>query len=272
VRAPRAAARPAGRYDAPTVPPAAPLAAFDPFPPDLAACRHCPRLAEHRERVAEVKRRAYAHEAYWAKPVPGFGDPRARLLLLGLAPGAHGSNRTGRMFTGDASGGFLYPALHRAGVADRAHSAHADDGLTLRGVWITAVARCVPPGNRPLPAEVARCRTWLAHDLRGLPELRAVLTLGKVAHDGYLDLLRERGLPLVKARWPFGHGALHRLDELPGAAEAGALPAVNVYHVSFQNTNTGRLTPAMFDEVLAAALALAGLTAAAHAAAGVDAA
>jgi uracil-DNA glycosylase len=230
---------------------------FDPYPPELATCRRCPRLAEHREAVARSRRRAYRDETYWGAPVPGFGDPAARLLLLGLAPGAHGSNRTGRMFTGDASGGFLYPALHRAGVASEPLSRGRDDGMTLRDVWITAVARCVPPGNKPLPGEVANCRGWLEHDLRGLPELRAVLALGKIAHDGYLDGLRERGMALVKARHPFAHGAVHRLDTLPGGEAAGALPLVDVYHVSLQNTNTGRLTETMFDEVLAAALDLA---------------
>ena len=234
---------------------------FDPLPADLATCRRCPRLAEHRELVGMRKRRAYQHETYWAKPVPGFGDQAARLLLLGLAPGAHGSNRTGRMFTGDASGGFLYPALHRAGLADRPVSRHPGDGLRLRGVWITAVARCAPPGNRPTPGEIARCRHWLEHDLAGLPDLRAVLALGKIAHDGYLDMLRERGLALVKARTPFEHGAVHRLDALPGGADAGALPLIDVYHVSLQNTNTGRLTPAMFDAVLGDAMGIAGLEA-----------
>jgi uracil-DNA glycosylase len=236
-------------------------APFDPFPPDLATCRCCPRLAEHREMVGLRKRRAYQDETYWAKPVPGFGDPAARLLLLGLAPGAHGSNRTGRMFTGDASGGFLYPALHRAGLSDRPVSRHPGDGLQLRGVWITAVARCAPPENRPTPSEIATCRHWLEHDLSGLPELRAVLALGKIAHDGYLDLLRERGVALVKARVAFAHGAVHRLDALPGGPEAGALPVVDSYHVSLQNTNTGRLTSAMFDAGLRDAVALAGLTA-----------
>jgi uracil-DNA glycosylase family 4 len=198
-----------------------------------------------------VKRRAYAGQSYWARPVPGFGDPDATLLLLGLAPGAHGSNRTGRMFTGDASGAFLFPALHRAGLASQGDGSDPGDGLRLRGLWITAAARCVPPGNRPSSDELTNCRRWLQHDLAHLPRLRAVVALGRIAHDSYLDLLRAGGTPVVKAHHPFAHGAEHTL--------AGGLPLVDAYHVSFQNTNTGRLTAAMFDAVLARAKELAGL-------------
>ena len=229
------------------------------YPVELATCRRCPRLAAWREQVAREKRRAYRDEEYWGAPVPGFGDPAARLLLAGLAPGAHGSNRTGRMFTGDASGDFLYPALHRAGLATSAVARSRDDGLELEGVWITAALRCVPPGNKPERQELDACRGWLAHDLDHLPDLRAVLALGRIGHDAVLKAWRERGLRTTLAAHPFAHGAVHRLDELPGAAEAGALPLVDAYHVSFQNTNTGRLTPAMFDAVLARAKALAGL-------------
>ena len=231
--------------------------AFDPYPSALSGCRRCPRLVEHREAVARTKRRAHAADAYWGAPVPGFGDPDARLLLVGLAPGAHGSNRTGRMFTGDASGGFLYPALHRAGFADRPASLARDDGLTLRGVWITAVARCAPPANRPTPAELDACRPWLAHDVDGLPQVRAVLALGRIAHDGVLRLWRERGLRTTLAAHPFGHGVVHRFEGLPGAREAAVVPLVDSFHVSRQNTNTGRLTAAMFDEALATAAACA---------------
>ena len=230
---------------------------FEPYPPALAGCRACPRLAAHREAVGRAKRRAFAAEDYWAAPVPGFGDPDAQLLIVGLAPGAHGSNRTGRMFTGDASGDFLYPALHRAGLADRPESRAHDDGLRLRGAWITAVARCAPPGNRPTPAELDACRPWFAHDVDGLPEVRAVLALGRIAHDGVLKLWRERGLRTTLGAHPFAHGALHRLEGLPGAAAAGVLPLLDSFHVSRQNTNTGRLTAAMFDEVLTTAAALA---------------
>ena len=224
---------------------------MEPFPEALAGCRRCPRLAEHRERVAREKRRSFQHESYWGRPVPGFGDAGARLLLLGLAPGAHGSNRTGRMFTGDASGAFLYPALWRAGLASRPDSTGLGDGLRLHGVWITAAARCVPPGNRPNRDELANCRDWLGYDLEALPELRAVLALGRIAHDSYLELLKARGHGLVKARFPFGHGALHH--------PPGGWPLLDSFHVSFQNTNTGRLTQAMFDAVLASARELAGL-------------
>ncbi len=217
----------------------------------LASCRACPRLVQHREAVARHKRRAYAQESYWARPVPGFGDPGARLLLLGLAPGAHGSNRTGRMFTGDASGDFLFPALHRAGLASQPQATAPDDGMRLFGVWITAALRCAPPGNRPLRQELATCRPWLEHDLARLGELRAVLALGSIAHDSYLELLRARGQALVKARYPFSHGGRHD--------PPGGLPLLDSYHVSQQNTATGRLTAAMFDAALAQAKRVAGL-------------
>ena len=234
-----------------------PTPALDPYPPALAGCRRCPRLVAHRQAVARARRRAHADAAYWAAPVPGFGDPEARLLIVGLAPGAHGSNRTGRMFTGDASGDFLYPALHRAGLADRPLGRDRGDGLRLRGAWITAVARCAPPGNRPTPAELEACRPWFAHDVDGLPRVRAVLALGRIAHDGVLRLWRERGLRTTLSAHPFAHGAVHRLEGLPGAGAAGVLPVVDSFHVSRQNTNTGRLTAAMFDAALATAVGLA---------------
>lgn len=209
--------------------------------------------------MARTKRRAYRDEAYWGAPVPGFGDPAARIVLVGLAPGAHGSNRTGRMFTGDASGDFLYPALHRAALATSAASLDRDDGLRLRSVWITAAARCVPPGNAPAPAELDACRSWLAFDLDALARARVLVALGKVAHDAVLKLYRERGVRLRLNAHPFEHGRLHRLDALPGAEGSRTLPLLDTYHVSFQNTNTGRLTEAMFDAVLADAKRLAGI-------------
>lgn len=211
----------------------------------LESCRLCPRLAEYREKVAQQKRRAYQHESYWAKPVPGFGDRAARIMILGLAPGAHGSNRTGRMFTGDASGDFLYPALYRAGLANQGLSRHKADGLVLKDVWITAAARCVPPDNKPTPTEVATCQRWLEGDIDTLGNLKLVLALGHIAHQAYLNLLKARGLVIIKSQYPFEHGKLHN--------PPGAVPMLDAYHVSFQNTNTGRLTPDMFDQILKAA-------------------
>ncbi len=194
-------------------------------------------------------RRAYKDAPYWGKPVPGFGDPQARILLLGLAPGTHGSNRTGRMFTGDASGAFLFPALHRAGFASRPVSSGPGDGLRLHDLWISAACRCAPPGNKPTRGEVANCQTWLEHDLTGLPSLKLVLALGVIAHGSYLELLKARGHAIVKNRVAFEHGKLHTFEN--------ALPLLDSYHVSFQNTNTGKLTAAMFGAVLAKARGLA---------------
>ena len=226
----------------------------DPYPTRLASCRRCPRLVAHRQQVALRKRRAHIDSTYWGKPLPGFGDADAAVLLLGLAPGAHGSNRTGRMFTGDASGDFLYPALHRHGFANQPTARDRDDGMVLHDLYITAALRCVPPQNRPTRQELVACRPWLAHDL-SLPRLAVVLALGRIAHDAYLDLLRERGLPVVKSHLPFAHGAVHCLDGSPVLLDS--------YHVSFQNTNTGRLTVSMFDLVLTLARQLAGLPTAA---------
>jgi len=223
---------------------------YQPNPPTLLRCTRCPRLVAYRQRVARTKRRAYVDQKYWGKPVPGFGDPQARLLLLGLAPGAHGSNRTGRMFTGDASGEFLYPALHRLGFANQAKAMHRHDGLILSDIFITAAVRCVPPQNKPTAQEVATCRHWLAHDL-ALPQIRCVIALGKIAHDAYLSYLKAQGHLVVKANHRFSHGAVHRLTTGPVLLDS--------YHVSFQNTNTGRLTTAMFDRLLVRARELAGL-------------
>lgn len=230
-----------------------PASRFEPLPPELAECRACPRLVEHRELIAREKRRSYRDQEYWGRPVPGFGDPRARIVLLGLAPGAHGSNRTGRMFTGDASGDFLFPALYRAGLASMPEAVSVDDGLELNDVWITASARCVPPGNRPLREELVNCRRWLEHDFEQLPRLRLVVALGSIGHDSYLDLLRSKGAKVVKRRHAFGHGRLHDLEGIDGA-----VPLLDSFHPSFQNTNTGRLTALMFDELLARARELVG--------------
>jgi uracil-DNA glycosylase family 4 len=206
------------------------------------ACRKCPRLVRHRERMARIKRRAYRECSYWGRPVPGFGDSRAQLLIIGLAPGAHGSNRTGRMFTGDRSGDFLYPQLHRAGFANQPDARSADDGLQLRNAYITAVARCAPPDNKPLPVEIANCSPYLEEELEIL-QPRAILALGAIAFDTYVRLLIGRGKLASRSEYRFAHGAEFKLP--------GDLPRLfAVYHPSQQNTQTGRLTPQMFAAVL----------------------
>jgi uracil-DNA glycosylase family 4 len=210
-------------------------------------CRLCPRLVEHRERTARERRRAFRQEAYWGLPLMGFGDPTARLLLVGLAPAAHGGNRTGRMFTGDASGDFLVAALHRAGFANRPVSRGRDDGLALHDAYVTAVVRCAPPANRPLPEEIAACRRYLAWEVALLPRVRAVVALGRIAWDGFAAYRRSVGLG--RPRLPFGHGREEHL-------EPDGLHLLASYHPSRQNTNTGRLTPQMLDAVLARARAL----------------
>jgi uracil-DNA glycosylase family 4 len=215
-------------------------------PAELITCRRCPRLVEWRERVGREKRAAYRDWDYWARPVPGFGDLEARLLIFGLAPGAHGSNRTGRPFTGDASGDFLYAALYRAGLSNQPFSRHRGDGLELRGVYISAAVRCAPPANRPLPEEIRNCSSWTGLELSLLPRVRVYLALGQIAHDA---LLTYHGLR--KAAHPFAHGLEHDL---------GGRVLLDSYHVSRQNTNTGRLTVSMFDAVLERAKLLAGLS------------
>jgi uracil-DNA glycosylase family 4 len=209
---------------------------------EIIACRKCPRLVRYRERVAQTKRRAFLGWEYWGKPVPGFGDPRARLLILGLAPAAHGANRTGRMFTGDRSGDFLYRALHRAGFANQAASSHRGDGLALRDAYITAAVRCAPPANKPLPSEFRNCRPYLEIEF-GLIHPKAVLVLGGIALHTYLRILKGRGLIASFAEYPFRHGAAYKLP--------GDLPRLYCsYHPSQQNTFTGRLTDAMLLRVL----------------------
>lgn len=217
----------------------------------IVACRACPRLVAWREEIAREKRRAYAEETYWGKPVPSFGDPGASLLIVGLAPGAHGANRTGRVFTGDRSGDFLYAALHRAGVASRAESVRAGDGLELRGAWIAVPCRCAPPDNRPTPDELRACAPFFEAELALLPDVRAVLALGKIAFDAALERARAASDVAFDAP-PFAHGA--ELG-LPSITRGGRpITLIASYHVSQQNTQTGRLTPAMFDAVLARAL------------------
>jgi uracil-DNA glycosylase family 4 len=209
---------------------------------EIVHCRKCPRLVKYREKVAREKRRAYREWEYWGRPLPGFGDARAELLILGLAPAAHGGNRTGRMFTGDRSGDFLYAALHKAGFANQATSSRRDDGLRLTGAYITATCRCAPPKNKPLLKEILNCRGYLERELEIL-EPRAVLALGKIAWDGYLELLKQRGVIASRALYKFAHGA--EAEVVPGTPRL-----FGVYHPSQQNTQTGRLTPAMYAKVL----------------------
>ena len=210
---------------------------------EIVSCRKCPRLVKYREKVAREKRRAYRDCEYWGKPVPGFGDGQAQLLILGLAPAAHGANRTGRMFTGDRSGDFLYAALHQAGFANQPVSRNRDDGLELDRAYIAAACRCAPPGNKPLPREVSNCRAYLERELEILKP-KAVLALGKIAWDAYLEILKQRGVIASRTPYRFAHGA-----EAEVAPETPRLFAV--YHPSQQNTQTGRVTPAMYCKVLA---------------------
>lgn len=209
---------------------------------EITQCRKCPRLVNYLEDVSRVKRRAYRDWIYWGRPVSAFGDPRARLVIIGLAPGAHGANRTGRMFTGDRSGDFLYEQLHRAGFANQPQSKRADDGLALQDALISAAIRCAPPDNKPLPQEIRNCLPYLERELE-LIHPRAILALGGIALNTYLDLLKGQGLIASRAAYPFAHGASFKLP--------GQLPRLfAAYHPSQQNTQTGRLTPAMFAAVL----------------------
>ncbi len=208
---------------------------------EIVACVRCPRLRTYCKQIAQEKRRAYADQTYWGKPVPGFGDPAAWLWILGLAPGAHGANRTGRVFTGDRSGDFLYAALHRVGWANQPTSVWRDDGLTLTGVWISAAARCAPPDNKPLPAELAACSEYLDREWTLLSRKRVILALGKIAWDAAIAMVTRNGGTISSPRPAFGHAA---------AADLGSIQLIGSYHVSQQNTFTGKLTPAMFDRVL----------------------
>jgi uracil-DNA glycosylase family 4 len=211
---------------------------------EIVACRRCPRLVEWRERVAHEKVRRFRDETYWGRPVPGFGDPDGRILLLGLAPAAHGGNRTGRVFTGDASGDFLWAALHRAGLADRAASRRADDGLTLHDVYVGAAVRCAPPANKPTVGERDACAPFLVRELALLSQVRVVVALGQFGWDAALRTLGALGHEL-RPRPRFTHGA---------TAVVGPWTLIGSYHPSQQNTFTGRLTPAMFRSVLDQAL------------------
>lgn len=209
----------------------------------IIACDKCPRLREYCRRVAREKKRAFRDEIYWGKPVPGFGDAGARLLLIGLAPAAHGANRTGRVFTGDgigASGDFLMAALHRAGFSNITTSQHPGDGLTLTDVFIAAAVRCAPPGNKPTPEEIARCLPHLDAEIAALPRVEVVVALGRIAFDAYLQLLKRRGIA-IRPRPQFAHASVALL--------ANGQTLIGCYHPSRQNTNTGKLTAAMMDDV-----------------------
>lgn len=222
----------------------------------IPGCSACPRLRAYCSAVADEKVKRFSGEVYWGRPVPGFGDAGARVLIAGLAPAAHGANRTGRMFTGDRSGDFLYAGLHRAGLCNQPTSVARGDGLRLSGVYIGASARCAPPQNRPLPEELAACRAYLRREIELLTELRVLLVLGGIAHEAVLRALPDEALPQPRPRIRFAHGAEHRLLPALGRQE---LVLLDCYHVSQQNTFTGLLTPAMLDQVLARARALAGL-------------
>jgi len=215
---------------------------------EVVACTLCPRLVAHRGEMARIKRRAYRDWDYWGKPVPPFGDPRARLLIVGLAPAAHGGNRTGRMFTGDRSGDFLYRALYETGFASQPTSVSRADGLTLTDAYITAAVRCAPPENKPLPEEFRRCRPYLERELDLLKNLRVVVALGKLAFDAYLGILRDRGVIRSRAPFAFGHNVCY---EIPGAPVL-----IGSYHPSQQNTSTGKLTAPMLRQVFERARAI----------------
>jgi len=209
---------------------------------EVVACERCPRLREYCRKVAETKRRAYRDWDYWGKPVPGLGDSKARLLVIGLAPAAHGGNRTGRVFTGDRSGDFLYRALYETGFASQAESRSRDDGLTLHGAYVCAAVRCAPPDNKPAPDEFRNCRPYLEREIDLLKEVRVVVALGKIAFDVYLSILRDRGVIRSRAAFVFGHDREYPFGD--------GLPAlISSYHPSQQNTSTGKLTADMLRRV-----------------------
>ena len=215
---------------------------------EITRCRRCPRLVEWREQVADDPPKRYRGERYWARPVPGFGDPEARIVLLGLAPGANGSNRTGRMFTGDRSGDWLYAALDRAGLASQPEAIDRSDGLTLRDCWITAVVRCAPPANKPTPAERDECLPWLEREFALLGRAKVIVCLGSFAWDGALRALRGMALEIPRPKPRFGHGA---------RATVGDYELLGCFHPSQQNTFTGKLTEPMLDAIFAEAISLA---------------
>jgi uracil-DNA glycosylase family 4 len=236
--------------------PAAPLLSIRPADHDriraeIIACERCTRLRTYCTGIGETRRRAYQDQEYWARPVPGFGDPRARVLILGLAPGAHGANRTGRPFTGDGSGYFMYPVLHELGFANQATATSRDDGLRLRKAWIASVVRCAPPGDKPTPQEIRNCASHLTAEIAALPRVRVVVCLGKIAWDGYLAHLLAAGVVARRSDYTFGHSAEYLLPN--------GLHLLGSYHPSLRNTNTGKLNRAMFARIFVRARELAGL-------------
>jgi uracil-DNA glycosylase family 4 len=216
---------------------------------EVIACTRCPRLVEYRERIAREKRRAYLDCDYWGKPVPGFGDPNARVLILGLAPGAHGSNRTGRPFTGDASGKFMYPVLYETGFANQPNTTDRGDGLELKDLYITAAVRCAPPGNKPLPQELANCASYLDRELEGLKNLKVIVALGKIGFDAYLNHLKRRDQIASRQPYVFQHGARYKMPD--------GKTLLASYHPSNQNTQTGKLTRPMFVRIFKEAARIA---------------
>lgn len=218
----------------------------------MIGCEQCQRLRDYCKGIGEKKRRAYSDQMYWARPVPGFGDPQARVLILGLAPGAHGANRTGRPFTGDGSGYFMYPVLYQTGFANQPEGVSVDDGLRLRHAWIASVVRCAPPGDKPTPQEIRNCAIHLAAEMELLTRIRVVVCLGKIAFDGYLAHLLRSGIISRKSDYKFSHGSYSLLPN--------KIHLLASYHPSLRNTNTGRLDSAMFAKIFVRARELAGLS------------
>ena len=217
----------------------------------IVACTRCPRLREYCTALGETKRRAYLDWDYWTLPVPGFGDPNARVLIVGLAPGAHGANRTGRPFTGDGAGNFMYPVLYDTGFASQPSATSRDDGLTLRYARIASICRCAPPGDKPTPQERRNCASHLSAEIHALKRLRVVVALGRIAFDGYLSFLFDEGVIVSRRTYLFAHGAEYRLPN--------GMVLLTSYHPSLRNTNTGRLDRAMFTRIFVRARELAGL-------------
>ena len=218
---------------------------------DITLCEACPRLRTYCQAIGETRRKAYRDQQYWARPVAGFGDSNARILVLGLAPGAHGANRTGRPFTGDGSGNFMYPVLHELGLASKPAAVSRDDGLKLRKLWIGSVVRCAPPGDKPTPEEIRNCAAHLTREIAALPRVHVVLCLGKIAWDGYLAHLLQQGTIERRSAFTFAHGAEYRL--------INGVTLLASYHPSLRNTNTGKLNRPMFARIFLRAMELSGL-------------